>query len=97
MICAVPCCNLISHMVSVDICSLPEDKHSQGSILQTLFTAHSNHCSLFHEVMWDLSKAQNDPNSLPGFLFMHPAFKEIRYALKRFPEFHIRTSEESSF
>lgn len=97
MISALPCCNLISHMVSADICSLPEGKHSQGSVLQTLFTVHSNHCSLSHEVMWDLSEAQKDPNSLPGFLLMHPAVEEIGYALKRFPEFHIRTSKGSQF
>lgn len=36
MICAVPCCNVISHMESADICSLPEGKYSRGSILQAL-------------------------------------------------------------
>lgn len=92
MICALPCYNLISHMEAADICSLPEGKYSEGSVLQTLFTAHWSHCNNFHEVTWDLAKPQKDPNSL---FFMHPVVEETGYPLKRFPDLYIRTNKDS--
>lgn len=100
-------------MEAADICSLPEGKYSEGSILQTLFTAHWSHCNDFHEVMLDLAKPQQDPNglnfssllltsllffSLLSSLFsMHPAVEEIERPLKIFPDLHIRTNKDSWF
>lgn len=51
-------------MEAADICSPPEGKYSEGSILQTLFTARWRHCNNFYEVRWDLAKPQEDSNSL---------------------------------
>lgn len=64
MTCALSWYNLISHIEVADICSLPEGKYSQDSILQTLFTACWSHCNHFHEVPWDLDKPQEGLISL---------------------------------